>query len=91
MTLLRGKYRFALNADGSCCAYVLVDGTTFGNELFPPTFPVDNTTLMGAAELAGDMTTQDIATLLFPNTYLYENGIRRSAAFWVTTRSTFRT
>jgi hypothetical protein len=74
MTLLKGTYRFALNSDGSCCLFVLVDATTFGNELFPPTYPVDNTTVIGAAELAGDMTTHDISTLLFPNTYLYVNG-----------------
>jgi len=74
MTLIRGTYRFALNADGSCCFFVLVDANTFTNELFPPTFPVDNTTVIGAAELAGDMTNTDISTLLFPNTFLYFNG-----------------
>jgi hypothetical protein len=74
MTLLAGTYYFALNANGSCCAFVLIDENTFGNELFPPTYPVDNTTVIGAAELAGDMTTKDISTLLFPNAYLYANG-----------------
>jgi hypothetical protein len=52
MTLIRGTYFFALNTDGSCCLYVLVDAGTFSNALFPPTFPVDNTTVIGAAELA---------------------------------------
>jgi len=74
MTLLAGTYRFALNADGTCCAYVLIDIGTFQNELFPPVYPVDNSTVIGAAELAGDMTTKDVTTLLFPNAYLYFNG-----------------
>jgi len=26
--LIRGTYRFALNADGSCCAFVLIDPGT---------------------------------------------------------------
>ena len=74
MAIPAGKYFFALNPDKSCCRFVLVDDPTFSNLLFPPTFPVDNSTIIGAAELAGDMTTRDISTLLFPNTYLYENG-----------------
>lgn len=71
MVLLRGTYQFALNADGSCCAFVLIDSNVFGNALFPPTFPVDNSTPVGAAENAGDITTKDISTFFFPNTYLY--------------------
>jgi len=71
MVLIRGTYRFALNADGSCCLFVLVDANTFVNELFPSTFPFDNSTAIGSAENAGDMTTKDISTFLFPNTYLY--------------------
>ena len=71
MTFLKGTYQFALNADGSCCAFVLIDATTFENELFPSTYPFDNSTPVGAAENSGDITTQDIATFLFPNTYLY--------------------
>jgi len=74
MTLIKGTYRFALNADGSCCAFVLIDANVFGNELFPPTYPFDNSTVIGAAELAGDMATKDLTTLLFPNAFLYENG-----------------
>lgn len=69
-----GEYAYALNADGSCCAFVLVDYNTFGALLFPPTFPVDDSTLMGAAELAGIATTRRITTLLFPDTYLFLNG-----------------
>jgi len=71
MTLIQGTYNFALNADGSCCLFVLVDLNTFENLLFPPAYPVDASTVIGAAELAGDMTTADLTTLLFPNTFLY--------------------
>jgi hypothetical protein len=28
IVLIRGTYRFALNADGSCCAFVLIDAGT---------------------------------------------------------------
>lgn len=72
MTLIRGTYRFALNGDGSCCAFILVDIGTFVNELFP-TVASDTTTPVGAAENAGEITTKDISTFLFPNTYLYFN------------------
>jgi hypothetical protein len=74
MVLIRGTYRFALNADGTCCAFVLVDANTFANALFPTTVPVDASTPVGAAELAGDITTKDISTFLFLNTFLYFNG-----------------
>jgi hypothetical protein len=49
----------------------LVDRNTFINLLAPPTYPVDNSTPIGAAELAGDMTTQDITTTLFHNVFLF--------------------
>jgi hypothetical protein len=74
MSVPFGSYRFALHADGSCCAFVLIDENEFSNLLFPPTFPVDNTTVIGAAELDGDMTTTSIATLLFQDIYLFQNG-----------------
>lgn len=35
MVLIRGTYRFALNADGTCCRFILVDANTFVNALFP--------------------------------------------------------
>ena len=70
MTLLRGTYQFSLNGDGTCCAFILVNEGTFVNKLFPPAAP-DNTTVIGAAEVANDITTQDISTFLFPNTYLF--------------------
>src|SRR6266567_2065233 len=74
MTLIRGTYLFSLNPDGSCCAFVLIDANTFVNELFPPTFPVDASTVIGAAELSGDMKTTYITSLLFPNAFLFVNG-----------------
>jgi hypothetical protein len=73
MVLIKGTYAFALNADGTCCAFVLVDINTFTGKLFPPG-PGDTTTVMGQAETAGDVRTTDLSTFLFPNTYLYFNG-----------------
>jgi hypothetical protein len=74
MVLTRGTYLFALNADGSCCEFVLVDFGTFINALFPATAD-DTTTPVGAAENAGDITTKDMSTFLFPNTYLFEGNL----------------
>ncbi len=51
-----------------------IDDATFGNLLFPATFPVDNSTAIGAAELAGDITTHDMSTFLFNNTVLFSGG-----------------
>jgi hypothetical protein len=73
MVLIRGTYRFALNPDGTCCVFILIDEGTFVNALFPPT-ATDTTTVIGAAENAGDITTNDISTFLFPNAYLFVNG-----------------
>jgi hypothetical protein len=72
MALIEGTYFFSLNNDGSCCRFVLVSDPVFGGELFPPSTP-DNSTVIGSAEVAGDMTTKDITTLFFPNVYLYDN------------------
>ena len=69
-----GEYFYILNSDGSCCRFVEVDDPTFEGLLFPPTFPVDNSTLMGAAELSGAATTRGITVLLFQDIYLFENG-----------------
>ena len=71
MVLVAGTYRFALNGDGTCCGFILVDETTFRNALFPAGGP---TTVIAQAITAGDITTQDISTFLFPNTFLYRNG-----------------
>jgi hypothetical protein len=60
------NYSFALNADGTCCLFILVNDdapdfvfdTGFANEV------VD-------AINSGAITTKDISTFLFPNVYLY--------------------
>jgi hypothetical protein len=70
ISFLRGTYAFALNPDGTCCRFVLVDANTFVNALFPAT-DTDTTTPIGAAEHAGDMTTADISTMLFKDIYLF--------------------
>jgi hypothetical protein len=70
MQLIRGTYQFALNPDGTCCRYILVDINAFSNALFPPTVD-DTTTVIGQSEHAGDITTQDMSTFLFPNTFLF--------------------
>ncbi len=73
MHLRRGTYQFSLNADGSCCLFVLVNYGTFVNELYPPTTP-DASTIIGAAEVSGAITTKDLSTFFFPNTYLFDSG-----------------
>jgi hypothetical protein len=73
MTLLRGTYQFSLNADGSCCFFVLLNVFAFENALFPSTstFPPDSSTPVGAAEASGDITTKDVSTFFFPPAYLF--------------------
>jgi hypothetical protein len=66
MTLLQGTYRFALNPDGTCCKFVLVDANTFGDAFFND--------IVGAIN-AGDITTKDMSTFLFPNTFLYVGNV----------------
>jgi hypothetical protein len=63
-----GSWYFARKADGSV-AYMLIDINTFGSLLFPPS-PADTSTVIGAAERAGDMTTKDLSTLLFNDVFL---------------------
>jgi hypothetical protein len=70
MTLLAGSYKFATNADGTCCAFVLVDFSTFSSKLFPSS-PTDTTSIFGAALHAGSFTTKDVTTFFFPNTFLF--------------------
>jgi hypothetical protein len=68
--LLRGTYQFALNADGSCCAFILVNENAFVGALFPPT-ATDTSSVMGAAENSGDIRTRDVSTFLFNNVFLF--------------------
>lgn len=70
LAIPRGGYYFALKQDGSCCAFVLVDINVFSNLLFPSSAS-DRKSPIGSAEHSGDMSTRDISTFLFPNTYLY--------------------
>jgi hypothetical protein len=67
------SYLFALNPNGSCCFFVLLDVNTFENELFPSTstFPPDSSTPVGAAEASGDITPKSVATFFFPPAYLF--------------------
>lgn len=67
------SYLFALNPNGTCCFFVLLDVNTFVNELFPSTstFPPDSSTPVGAAEAAGDITTKSVSTFFFPPAYLF--------------------
>ena len=51
-----------------------LDANTFVN-LFFPAFPVTNGTPIGAAELAGDITTKNMSTFLFNNIVLYDGDI----------------
>ena len=71
MRLPFGSYQFALNADGTCCAFILADAGAFSTQLFPSA-TVDNSTVIGSAEVSGDMTTRDITTFLFRDVYLYD-------------------
>lgn len=73
MTLIKGTYLFAVNDDGTCCAFILVDEGTFINS-FLPIFGINPNTVVGGAETDGDITTQDISTFLFPNTFLFAAG-----------------
>ena len=67
------SYLFALNPDGSCCFFVLIDVNVFESEISPSTFqfPPPTTTPVGAAEAAGDITTKSVATFFFPPAYLF--------------------
>jgi len=71
MVLIRGSYQFSLNADGTCCRFILVEENAFVNALFP-SFLGDTSTVIGQSQAAGDITTQDLSTFLFPNTFLFE-------------------
>jgi hypothetical protein len=73
MALIEGTYYFSLNDNGTCCRYVLVSDSVFSGELFPPSTP-DTSTIIGTAEVNGDIMTKDISTFFFPNVYLYSNG-----------------
>src|SRR5262249_49720528 len=54
-----GFWFFFTDASGNPLG-ALVDGDVFVTLLFPASSPVDNTSTIGAAEVAGDMTTRDL-------------------------------
>jgi hypothetical protein len=56
------NYFFALNPDGTCCAFVLVDQSVFNNALFQIIVDAIN---------AGDITTKSLSSFLFPDAYLF--------------------
>lgn len=70
MTIPYGEWYASTNKTTGALRYALVDYDTFSNLLFPAT-ATDTTTVIGKAEHAGMITTKDIATFLFPDTYLY--------------------
>ena len=70
MQVPAGSYYYSLKGNGACCRFVLIEINEFFNLLFPVD-PHDTVTPIGGAENSGDITTQDISTFLFPNTYLY--------------------
>src|SRR5207245_10285624 len=53
LSIPRGAYFFALQDDGSCCAFVLVDINVFSNRLFSAS-PNDTTFSLVASEHAGE-------------------------------------
>ncbi len=52
-------------------AYVLLDGATVDHLMFPTTYswPPDTSTVLGAPGGLGEITTHDITTFLFPDTF----------------------
>lgn len=66
------EYQFILNDDGSCCFLVFIREDVFNTLLFPQNAAgPDNNSIIGQAEVAGQITTKDISTFLFPNAYLF--------------------
>ena len=56
------NYVFALNDDGTCCAFILLNDPAFENGLF--------NVIVNDIE-SGAITTKDISSFLFPNTFLF--------------------
>jgi hypothetical protein len=55
------NYVFSVNGDGTCCAFILVNGLT-----------VDAIDAVLTTDILGNViTTRDISTVLFPNTFVY--------------------
>src|SRR5262245_36489252 len=60
------------NVDGSCCLAVQVDKDAFLNALVPQT-PTDTSTVMGALENSGRITTRDLTTFVLNNVFFISN------------------
>jgi hypothetical protein len=60
------------NDDGSCCLAVQVDKDAFLNALVPQT-PTDTSTVMGALENAGRITTRDLSIFVLNNVFFISN------------------
>jgi hypothetical protein len=67
-----GTYQYA-PGPGGICLFAFVDINAFTNQVFPST-PSDTSTVIGAAEHNGEMTTQDVATFLMGNVILSSQG-----------------
>ena len=63
-----GSWTFFIDNNNNPVLFAL-DADEFSNLFFPVV--VDNSTVIGAAELAGDITTKDLPTFLFDNIVLY--------------------
>jgi hypothetical protein len=70
MQIPAGLWQFFFDPATNLAVAAVVDENTFTNLLFPSTV-VDNSTIIGQAELAGDMTTRDLTTFLFDNVFLF--------------------
>jgi hypothetical protein len=73
-----GSFGYALWASGPRAGqieFVLIDGATFANLMYPTTYswPPDTSSVMGALEASGVITTHDITTFLLPDTFTLSN------------------
>lgn len=64
-----GAWIFGVDEAGH--RFAAVDANTWFALLFPPDYPFDGSTVIGAAELAGDMTTHDLSLFATYNIALY--------------------
>jgi hypothetical protein len=65
-----GAWIFGIDEAGHLLAGV--ESSTWFALLFPPDYPFDDSTIIGAAELAGDMTTRDLSIFATYNIALYD-------------------
>jgi len=75
MTLIRGEYLFGTDANGNLAYVFVINPNVFVNKLFPQV-ATDTSTPVGAAENAGEVTTKDMSSFLFPNTFLGNPNVR---------------